>query len=251
MPMATAARHLGQHGRCGRLHGQLPGHSGWQRGRALGLEVQLPTGFDVGRADATLRQTAAQWTAEGVQAMGGGPLPAMDDAAILLPAGARGPAFLVGANFRAILRYNNSTSYALAVGLLAQRLRWRPRRAGALATRAGGAHAQPVDRSCRRVEPARFCERQARRHDGAGHAVTGCAVPAQPRPARRRLSHPRAAAALAGAVTTARRTLTEVNSRRARRPHAECMTSDATPYDALTRDISGRSPFCARTNPRS
>ena len=41
---------------------------------------------------------------------------------VVLPAGARGPAFLVGPNVRAILRYNNSTSYALAVGLLAQRL---------------------------------------------------------------------------------------------------------------------------------
>ena len=41
---------------------------------------------------------------------------------VLLPAGARGPAFLVGPNFRALLRYNNSTSYALGVGLLAQRL---------------------------------------------------------------------------------------------------------------------------------
>jgi peptidoglycan hydrolase-like protein with peptidoglycan-binding domain len=41
---------------------------------------------------------------------------------VLLPAGARGPAFLIGPNFRAVLRYNNSTNYALAVGLLAQRL---------------------------------------------------------------------------------------------------------------------------------
>jgi hypothetical protein len=54
--------------------------------------------------------------------MDGAPLPAMADASILLPAGVRGPAFMVGANFRAILRYNNSTSYALAVGLLAQRI---------------------------------------------------------------------------------------------------------------------------------
>jgi membrane-bound lytic murein transglycosylase B len=44
----------------------------------------------------------------------------LTDAAVLLPAGARGPAFLVGTNFRAILRYNNSTSYALAVGLLSE-----------------------------------------------------------------------------------------------------------------------------------
>jgi hypothetical protein len=34
---------------------------------------------------------------------------------------------MVGANFRAILRYNNSTSYALAVGLLAQGLAGGPR----------------------------------------------------------------------------------------------------------------------------
>ena len=54
--------------------------------------------------------------------MEGAPLPEFADGAILLPAGVRGPAFLVGPNFRAILRYNNSTSYALAVGLLAQRL---------------------------------------------------------------------------------------------------------------------------------
>jgi membrane-bound lytic murein transglycosylase B len=39
-------------------------------------------------------------------------------AALLLPAGYRGPAFLVLDNFRAILKYNNSSSYALAVSLL-------------------------------------------------------------------------------------------------------------------------------------
>jgi lytic murein transglycosylase len=97
-------------------------HSGWQPGQPWGTEVKLPPGFDAGRADASLRQSAAQWAAEGVQAMDGAPLPGLADAAVLLPAGVRGPAFLVGPNFRAILRYNNSTSYALAVALLAQRL---------------------------------------------------------------------------------------------------------------------------------
>jgi len=96
--------------------------SGWQAGQPWGTEVRLPPGFDVGRADAELRQSSAQWAAEGVRTVDGAPLPELADGAVLLPAGARGPAFLVGPNFRAILRYNNSTSYALAVGLLAQRL---------------------------------------------------------------------------------------------------------------------------------
>jgi membrane-bound lytic murein transglycosylase B len=46
--------------------------------------------------------------------------------AILLPAGAEGPAFLVFQNFRVILRYNNATAYALAVGYLAQRIEGLP-----------------------------------------------------------------------------------------------------------------------------
>ncbi|CAM5780294.1 Murein transglycosylase OS=Rhizobacter sp. Root404 OX=1736528 GN=ASC76_07280 PE=4 SV=1 [Rhizobacter fulvus] len=97
-------------------------HSGWQAGQPWGTEVILPAGFDPGRADGVLRLSTAQWATEGVRAADGAPLPEVPDAAILLPAGARGPAFLVGPNFRAILKYNNSTSYALAVGLLAQRI---------------------------------------------------------------------------------------------------------------------------------
>lgn len=100
--------------------------SGWQASQPWGLEVRLPAGFDYPRADADVRQPAASWAAEGVQAMDGAPLPALADSSILLPAGARGPAFLVGPNFRTVLRYNNSTSYALAVGLLAQRLAGGP-----------------------------------------------------------------------------------------------------------------------------
>jgi membrane-bound lytic murein transglycosylase B len=95
---------------------------GWRAGESWGTEVRLPPGFDMGRADPMVRQPAEQWAAEGVRAIDDVPLPALADAAILLPAGARGPAFLVGPNFRAVLRYNNATSYALAVNLLAQRL---------------------------------------------------------------------------------------------------------------------------------
>ena len=104
----------------------LLARTGWQANQPWGIEVQLPPGFDVGRADVAVRQSAAQWVAEGVRTMDGAPPPEFTDGTIVLPAGASGPAFLVGPNFRAILRYNNSTSYAFAIGLLAQRLTGGP-----------------------------------------------------------------------------------------------------------------------------
>ena len=94
--------------------------SGWQMGKPWGAEVRLPAGFDYAQADADIRKTVGEWRQLGVQV----PLaPGLDQdrASLLVPAGHRGPAFLVLDNFRAILRYNNSSSYALAVGLLAQR----------------------------------------------------------------------------------------------------------------------------------
>jgi lytic murein transglycosylase len=114
--------------------------SGWQAGQAWGVEVRLPSGFDYLEADK--RRTAEEWADKGVRSMDGAPLPNLTDAALLLPAGARGPAFLVGANFRTILRYNNATSYALAVNLLAQRLA-----GGAAVQAAWPRDLQPLSRS--------------------------------------------------------------------------------------------------------
>ncbi len=96
--------------------------AGWRRGEPWGVEVQLPAGFDHSRAELTIRQASAQWAAEGVQPIDGTALPAFDSASVIAPAGARGPAFLIGPNFRAILRYNNSVNYALGVGLLARQI---------------------------------------------------------------------------------------------------------------------------------
>jgi lytic murein transglycosylase len=96
--------------------------SGWRTGEAWAPELKLPEGFDPARADPGTRQDAEQWAAEGLRLADGSPLPRLSDASVLLPAGVRGPAFLVGPNFRAVLRYNNATSYALAVCLLAQRI---------------------------------------------------------------------------------------------------------------------------------
>ena len=98
--------------------------SGWQRGQPWGFEVDLAEGFDYTLADGTIRKPVSEWIRLGVSEYGGLPI-APDDrqlsASLLLPAGHRGPAFLIFDNFRAILKYNNSSSYALAVGLLSKR----------------------------------------------------------------------------------------------------------------------------------
>jgi membrane-bound lytic murein transglycosylase B len=99
--------------------------SNWQSGQGWGMEVRLGDGFDYALADMTVRKNVAQWRELGVRDARGNPLDSSLDgqsATLLLPAGHRGPAFLVLNNFRSILRYNNSTSYALAIGLLAERL---------------------------------------------------------------------------------------------------------------------------------
>ncbi|WP_027612892.1 lytic murein transglycosylase [Pseudomonas sp. URIL14HWK12:I6] len=98
--------------------------SGWQRGQPWGFEVQLPSGFNYTLADGAMRKTVAEWRQLGVILPNGGQAPAGSEqlsAALLLPAGYRGPAFLILDNFRAILKYNNSSSYALAVSLLSER----------------------------------------------------------------------------------------------------------------------------------
>ena len=102
--------------------------AGWQRSEPWGEEVVLPDDFDWRLADLDARRAdtarpMAVWRAMGIRHLDGS-LPGPSDrlAALLLPAGHSGPAFLVQSNFRAILHYNNSTKYALAVGHLADRL---------------------------------------------------------------------------------------------------------------------------------
>ena len=96
--------------------------SGWQRGQPWGFEVSLPNGFDYALADPDQRRTLAEWAELGVRPLAPTGAAANARASLQLPAGHQGPAFLLLDNFRSILKYNNSTSYALAIGLLADNL---------------------------------------------------------------------------------------------------------------------------------
>ena len=96
--------------------------NGWVQGQPWGVEVLLPEGFDYSKADINTRQNARYWRALGVQRADGGALPNYSEAALLLPAGAGNPVFAVYKNFRVIQRYNQSVSYAMSVGHLADRI---------------------------------------------------------------------------------------------------------------------------------
>jgi len=98
--------------------------SGWVSGQTWGYEVVVPQNFDYMMADRSKQMTVRQWEALGIRRAGGGAFPRPDDRAyLLIPAGARGPAFLMLQNFRVIMKYNPAEAYALAIGHLADRLR--------------------------------------------------------------------------------------------------------------------------------
>jgi membrane-bound lytic murein transglycosylase B len=97
---------------------------GWVTGQSWGYEVVLPKGFNFLLADRSRNLTMREWQAAGVRRVGGKGFPRADERAFLLvPAGARGPSFLMLKNFRAIMKYNPAEAYALAIGHLADRLR--------------------------------------------------------------------------------------------------------------------------------
>ena len=99
--------------------------SGWRTGEPWGVEVELPAGFDESLAGRTKRRSLSEWFKHGIQTVDDRPidLPGQARAAVLLPAGVDGPAFLVFRNFDAIYSYNAATSYALAIAHLSDRLR--------------------------------------------------------------------------------------------------------------------------------
>jgi len=86
-----------------------------------GVEVKLPDGFDYSLADPAFKRALAEWVSAGAIGAKENLLSTYDPnmrGRLIVPAGARGPSFIVFENFEAILKYNRSTAYALAVGML-------------------------------------------------------------------------------------------------------------------------------------
>ncbi|QYJ88024.1 lytic murein transglycosylase [Shewanella mesophila] len=96
---------------------------GWARNERWGREVKLPNNYDyqfLGRKD---KQPLVKWAELGVKKADGKSLTTPDmQAALYLPAGHTGPAFLGYGNFDVIMRWNRSEFYAIAVGHLADRI---------------------------------------------------------------------------------------------------------------------------------
>ena len=96
---------------------------GWESGLRWGREVRLPEGFDYSLAGRNNRRPLSEWAGLDVRNAYGGAMPPLDiSAAVLVPAGHEGPAFLAYENFDVIMRWNRSEYYAIAVGRLADRI---------------------------------------------------------------------------------------------------------------------------------
>lgn len=92
---------------------------GWQDRQIWGREVLVPASVI-----AEERRSLADWQRLGVRRLDGNDLPQADvEATLIQPEGEQGRAFLVYDNYHALMKWNRAHSFALAVGLLADRLK--------------------------------------------------------------------------------------------------------------------------------
>jgi membrane-bound lytic murein transglycosylase B len=96
---------------------------GWRTELRWGREVSLPDGFDYSLSGRDRGRALTEWARLGMTDVYGGALPQLDiHAAVLVPSGHLGPAFLTYDNFNVIMGWNRSEYYAISVGRLADRI---------------------------------------------------------------------------------------------------------------------------------
>lgn len=102
---------------------------GWKPGVPWAVEVRLPAAIDCTLDGPDTAKSLSEWQRIGVTAAFSKKLPgkSTEEAYLVLPAGANGPAFLVYENFKVLRAYNPSDLYALFVASLADRIagRWQ------------------------------------------------------------------------------------------------------------------------------
>jgi membrane-bound lytic murein transglycosylase B len=97
--------------------------AGWTADRPWGWEVKLPANFNRGLIGRLHWKSVADWSKQGIVPATARKFGAMQaQAFVMIPQGIEGPAFLVTKNFLAIMDYNLSHSYAIAVGHLGDRI---------------------------------------------------------------------------------------------------------------------------------
>lgn len=108
--LASIANYLSEHG--------------WMSDRDWGYEAAIPDTISCALEGPDNRMAISKWASAGVTRANGRPFPVpvlKQDGNILMPAGRYGPAFLATENFYVLKTYNESDTYALFVGHLADR----------------------------------------------------------------------------------------------------------------------------------
>ena len=100
--------------------------SGWKYDQTWGRAIRLPKNFDAKLASLKIKKRLSEWQRLGVRRIDGSDLPTRDlSASIVFTEGPGSEAYVVYDNYRAILKWNRSTFFAVAVGSLADRLKGR------------------------------------------------------------------------------------------------------------------------------
>ncbi|MDA8585110.1 lytic murein transglycosylase [Rhodobacteraceae bacterium] len=95
---------------------------GWQKGQPWMQEVVMPRDFDWSQSGLETWKSASEWLKDGVKPRSGQLASSNLDAAILLPQGRNGPAFLIYPNYKVFFEWNQSFIYVTTAAYFASRL---------------------------------------------------------------------------------------------------------------------------------
>ncbi|SHL85163.1 lytic murein transglycosylase [Roseovarius marisflavi] len=100
---------------------------GWVSGRDWGVEVTVPSSVSCTLEGPDQGRLISKWEEMGIKRVSGRPFPdheSRSEGYLLMPAGRKGPAFIVTPNFYVLKDYNMSDLYALFVGHVGDRIQY-------------------------------------------------------------------------------------------------------------------------------